>query len=554
LATISAAGMQGGGTVKSLRRIRSVRLGIPAALILLTAVATGISLWQTLAHRQTLLSLETSFRKAPSRGELTGALCRLLPLLQDDAHSDLAYEERQSAANEHHDAFEQSLKTVRDLVADQQQRWQRLIASSRRQRAMDAGSVALFTSLNETLRQMSDHSALRDIGSPESAGDKARLTRRERTITAFRDHVFKMIDLIGQSPDPAARLMEQQNEAAERLQTSFLLTAILLALGIGEAVLVHLLLRKSLWRPLEAIGTSLAAVAKRDYSSRPMVKGVRELMHIQDSIEDIRKRSGAAEVDKDKEVEDRCNQRVRSERLAGIGLLATGVAHEINNPLTAIVGAADGLYYRVSDIAAKMSPDDAEIVREYLKMIQAEAKRCRSITSKLLDFARGREGERALYDVTAVVNEVVELFRHVKPYQTRLIEVNRHDPVRAYCNGPEIKQVILNLVANALQATPENGRLDIRISSTPDTVEVMLKDTGSGMSPETLEHLFDPFFSTKGPGQGTGLGLSISHAIVDQHQGTLEAASAGPGQGSTFRLRLPANEGAARAAAAQIAA
>jgi signal transduction histidine kinase len=146
------------------------------------------------------------------------------------------------------------------------------------------------------------------------------------------------------------------------------------------------------------------------------------------------------------------------------------------------------------------------------------------------------------------------MFRHVRQYQSRTIEVNRHDPCRAFCNGPEIKQVVLNLVANALQATAEGGRLDIRINPLPDVVEVVFKDTGSGMSPETLEHVFDPFFSTKGPGQGTGLGLSISHAIVEKHLGTLEATSAGPGLGSTFRLRLPASEDAARTAAERRAA
>ena len=172
-------------------------------------------------------------------------------------------------------------------------------------------------------------------------------------------------------------------------------------------------------------------------------------------------------------------------------------------------------------------------------MIVSESKRCRAITTKLLDFARGREGERALYDVTAIVSEVVGMFRHMREYSGRTVDMNRQDPVRAWCNGPEIKQVVLNLVANALQATPDGGRLDIRVSSTPDAVEVMFTDTGSGMSAETLEHIFDPFFSTKGPGRGTGLGLSISHAIVEKHHGALEAHSAGPGPGKHVPAEAP---------------
>jgi signal transduction histidine kinase len=288
-------------------------------------------------------------------------------------------------------------------------------------------------------------------------------------------------------------------------------------------------------------------IANRRYGEIIKPKGAPEIAQMFGSLAAIRERGRCSDDDREKEVQDRSKQRVRSERLAGIGLLATSVAHEINNPLTAIVGAADGLNWRLSDVASMLPPDDAEIVREYLGMIVSESKRCRSITTKLLDFARGREGEMALYDITAIVNDVVGMFRHMREYSTRTVDVNRQDPVRAYCNGPEIKQVVLNLVANALQATPDGGRLDIRVSSTPDAVEVVFTDTGSGMSAETLEHIFDPFFSTKGPGQGTGLGLSISHAIVEKHHGALEAQSAGPGQGSTFRLRLPASEVAAKA-------
>jgi signal transduction histidine kinase len=331
-------------------------------------------------------------------------------------------------------------------------------------------------------------------------------------------------------------------------------TGILGAIGMLSALLLHVQLRVSLWEPLTSLRTAMERVAARDYGPGEATAGALELVQMHGTLAEIRNRCAAAEADMARDVEDRSIQRVRSERLAGIGLLATGVAHEINNPLTAIVGAAEGLHWRMSDVATKLPPGDADVIREYLAMIQSESKRCRLITSKLLDFARGRDGERSLYDVTAIVHEVVDMFRHVKQYQSRTIAINREDPCRAWCNGPEIKQVVLNLVANALQAMPDDGRLDIAIVPKPDHVELVFKDTGSGMTSETLEHLFDPFYSTKGPGQGTGLGLSISHAIVEKHQGTLEAGSAGPGLGSTFRMKLPASESAAQAVARRRAA
>jgi signal transduction histidine kinase len=113
-------------------------------------------------------------------------------------------------------------------------------------------------------------------------------------------------------------------------------------------------------------------------------------------------------------------------------------------------------------------------------------------------------------------------------------------------NGPEIKQVVLNLVANALESTDEDGRLEISIRERPDHVELTFCDNGYGMTDETIAHLFEPFYTTKEVGKGTGLGLSISQRIVRDHDGVLEADSAGPGEGSTFRLRLPAGPAAQR--------
>ena len=356
-----------------------------------------------------------------------------------------------------------------------------------------------------------------------------------------------MILGIRAKPDPAAKLLDQFHDAQLRVVSAWRYALAFAIGGALAALAVFYLFERSFWRPLASMRQVVDGIANRRYGEIIKPKGAPEIAQMFGSLAAIRERGKCSDDDREKEVEDRSKQRVRSERLAGIGLLATSVAHEINNPLTAIVGAADGLNWRLSDVASKLPPDEAEIVREYLGMIVSESKRCRSITTKLLDFARGREGEMALYDITAIVNDVVGMFRHMREYSSRTVDVNRQDPVRAYCNGPEIKQVVLNLVANALQATPDGGRLDIRVSSTPDAVEVVFTDTGSGMSAETLEHIFDPFFSTKGPGQGTGLGLSISHAIVEKHHGALEAQSAGPGQGSTFRLRLPASEIAAKA-------
>lgn len=109
----------------------------------------------------------------------------------------------------------------------------------------------------------------------------------------------------------------------------------------------------------------------------------------------------------------------------------------------------------------------------------------------------------------------------------------------AYVNGSEIKQVALNIIANALDATNPGGEVSIAVRELPDVIELVCKDNGCGMTPEVLEHLFEPFYTTKDTGKGTGLGLAISHRIIRDHDGVLEAASDGPGAGSTFVIRLP---------------
>jgi signal transduction histidine kinase len=534
---------------------------MPLVVLAIGCAATAAFAYQAAAHQQTVEALELSIQRAPRSDALISALTRLLPLLQDDDPRPMSDDERQWRAISHCKRFGEELAAVRSIVRNQRERCQELVTPRRRRAGLeDTMTAALFGRLEldfEALEEVNLLSDLTPLAADTSEAPRipplGPLTRRSNALKAFRETVFGMIDGIRAKTDPSSKLMDQYYDAQLRVVAAWRCALAFAIGGALAALAVFSIFERSLWRPLQSMRTVVEGIANRRYSEVIKPKGAPEIVQMFTSLSAIRERGKCSEDDREKEVEDRSKQRVRSERLAGIGLLATSVAHEINNPLTAIVGAADGLTWRLSDIASKLPPDDAQIVKEYLGMIVSESKRCRAITTKLLDFARGREGERALYDVTAIVNDVVGMFRHMREYSGRTVDVNRQDPIRAWCTGPEIKQVVLNLVANALQATPDGGRLDIRVSSTPDAVEVVFTDTGSGMSAETLEHIFDPFFSTKGPGAGTGLGLSISHAIVEKHHGALEAHSAGPGHGSTFRLRLPATENAANVEARRAA-
>ncbi len=245
-----------------------------------------------------------------------------------------------------------------------------------------------------------------------------------------------------------------------------------------------------------------------------------------------------SEEDLQEKVRERSEQLLRSQRLANVGFLAAGVAHEINNPLSAISMAAESLEMRLYDLPDTAAPEATEVM-DRVAMIRRESRRCGEITARLLDFSRADRGVRIMTDIAELVRDVLAMVRHLGRFSDRTIVFDCDRGITAEVSAAQIKQVILNLIANGLQATEPGGSVTIRLIEQVDSVIVSITDNGCGMDAETLQHIFDPFFSTRESGQGTGLGLSITHRIVEDHGGTVTPLSEGPGQGSTFQVRLP---------------
>jgi signal transduction histidine kinase len=178
-------------------------------------------------------------------------------------------------------------------------------------------------------------------------------------------------------------------------------------------------------------------------------------------------------------------------------------------------------------------------------MIQEEAFRCKSITESLLAFSRTNERRREPTDLRELVQSVLDVTQHLQNHRGKHItfEVNAErvpgGRITAWANAEEIKSVVLNLVTNALESMDEGGHLVIRLRQPGDRAELQFTDNGCGMTAEVLENIFEPFFTRSRTGKGTGLGLTISHRIIHQHGGEIEVSSPGPGQGSTFVVRLP---------------
>ena len=221
-----------------------------------------------------------------------------------------------------------------------------------------------------------------------------------------------------------------------------------------------------------------------------------------------------------------------TDRLASVGELASGVAHELNNPLTGVIGFAQLLLER--DI-----PDD---VREDVDMVYREAQRAAQVVKNLLTFARKHPQEKQMLNINKVIEEVLEL----RAYTQRVENIN---VVKHLADGlPEVKadyfqlqQVFINIIINAeffMKEAHNGGTLTITTEKAGRRVRAIFADDGPGIAEESLGHLFDPFFTTKEVGKGTGLGLSICHGIVVEHDGRMYAESK-PGEGATFTVELP---------------
>ncbi len=226
---------------------------------------------------------------------------------------------------------------------------------------------------------------------------------------------------------------------------------------------------------------------------------------------------------------------VKSEKLASMGQLAAGIAHEVNNPL--------GILLLHANLLLEEHTGEGE-VEDDLQLIVAQANRCKRIISGLLNFARQSRVVRQPTDLAALVDDMLRTIPVDEGVEIT-VENNLDEPV-AELDADQIVQVLANLVTNAQHAMPEGGPIRITLDGTDDEVAITVKDAGVGVPEENLDKLFSPFFTTKQVGKGTGLGLAVSHGIVKMHRGQITVDSnADPSKGptqTTFRIVLPRHE------------
>jgi two-component system NtrC family sensor kinase len=297
--------------------------------------------------------------------------------------------------------------------------------------------------------------------------------------------------------------------------------------------------------PLQQMVVATQEIARGDLSHKVEVHSQDEIGRLADSFNrmtDNLKEANEKLIDWTRTLEKRVEERtselremqahlVQSEKLASLGKLAAGIAHEINNPLGGIL-----IYSHL--ILEDIPPDTPQ--HENLKKVVKETTRCKDIVKGLLEFARPKEPEMVLTNISEVVERALAIVERQALFQNITIRKEYAPLPKVVADASQLQQVFMNIILNAAEAMAGCGTLTIRTVSdeAAGLLRVEFTDTGHGIKPENMKRLFEPFFTTKEVGQGTGLGLAISYSIVQKHEGDIQVRSE-PGKGATFAIHLP---------------
>ncbi|HKI63695.1 MAG TPA: ATP-binding protein [Burkholderiales bacterium] len=332
--------------------------------------------------------------------------------------------------------------------------------------------------------------------------------------------------------------------------------ALLLGLVGVASLLMSLLVHRLIYVPLRDLESGAKRVAEGNLDQAIPVRGDDELGQLASSFNSMTaalKESGRELREWNRTLEQKVAERtrelrqaeaetVRGEKLASVGLLAAGVAHELNNPLTGIL--------TFSSLIRKKLPDGSPDAED-LDLVIKETKRSAAIIRRLLDFAREKAPEKKFTDLNRLIEDTARIVESpAQLHDIRIdLDLDRTLPP-IWLDANMIEQVVMNMLVNARQAIEQEGRITVRTRRAPQPMssepgatpvpmaEISIIDTGCGIAESDMKHIFDPFFSSKEVGEGTGLGLSVSHGIVRAHGGLIEVQSR-VGEGSTFRVYLP---------------
>lgn len=273
-------------------------------------------------------------------------------------------------------------------------------------------------------------------------------------------------------------------------------------------------------RPLMLFEQHMKKIAEGEYSFIPVLSKDREMLSLSKAFNRMLV-----------ELELRQSHLIQTEKLASLGTLLFGVAHELNNPLNNISTSCQIL-------KEEIETGETEFKKELLLQIESEADRARDIVRSILDYSKAGHKEKA--NLNSIVTETIRFLRAEVPPKVELI-VDIPEAINVFVDPQQIKQVFLNLIKNSIEAMDGEGEIRISARVHEPYVEIRFSDTGKGIPPQILSRIFDPFFTTKDGRKGYGLGLFVTHNIIKEHGGTIDVRSS-PGQGTIFLIKIPYQE------------
>jgi signal transduction histidine kinase len=345
--------------------------------------------------------------------------------------------------------------------------------------------------------------------------DKMRLTARE--IQAFTQNLSK----------------KERSDIATTIRMSINLQVLALALVVGVGIFINIKLATSIATPIRNLQRITKKITRGDFSETIEVHGHDEIASLAESfnqMEDKLDHAMTALEEIIKKLQEKQDQLVEAEKLALVGKLAAGIAHEINNPLTSVL--------TFSNLMLEQCPP-SDPRHEKLKLMARETNRARTIVRQLLNFGRETVIRPEKININQPVSEIADSLAAQDAFKGIGLDMKLGDDLPEVTADPaQIGQVVMNLLLNAIHAITPPGRIEVTTRRAEKSVEIVFFDTGAGIPEENIHKIFDPFFTTKDATKGTGLGLAVSYGIVKKHGGEIEVASI-VGKGTIFTVRLP---------------
>lgn len=362
-------------------------------------------------------------------------------------------------------------------------------------------------------------------------------------LARANESISRVMSELGRlSTEARLRIDHSAQAATDRRRQTLVAVATLGALALVTVTAVGWLQYRSVVVPLNRVAAGVHRLAQRDFAGRIEPVGDREFRDLTRDFNAMADELQSLYSELERRVALKSQELARSARLASVGYLAAGVAHEINNPLSLIAGYGERSLRQLDrgDVTI-----DSEPVRQALRIVCEEAFRCREITNRLLSLARPDSAPRRVLRLSEIVREVAAALGGLPAFKrsTLMLEISDAEP-SVLADAGEMKQVVLNLMINALEAVRQRGeeaRIAVSIAPADGCVRLVVADNGIGMSEEVLHQVFEPFYTRRPAtsGTGAGLGLAITHAIVTEHGGRISAESDGPDRGARFVVELP---------------